>query len=146
MTDHKTNIQAFRQAALTSGDSIVKAYCGLVAIELVLKQATGLKDHNVPSALKKFAIKHAIDHMSGCKIRLNALATQLSNRIDAISVNGVDGNGRAAPTDSYPYIRYTRHLTDGWPSPSTSLEQATELAEKVAEIRAYLASKFDKAL
>jgi hypothetical protein len=146
MTSHTTNIRSFIKSADASGDSIVRAYCGLVAVELVLKQSTGLKDHNVPSALKKFALKYAIGHMSGCKTQLMALATQLSNRIDAIHVNGIDGLARPAPNDSYPYLRYTRHAADGWPEPSTSAQQAKELAEKVAETRAYLASKFKKAL
>lgn len=71
MSQHTTNIRAFVAAAASSADQTVKAYCGMVAIELVLKQSTGLTDHNVPSALNIFAQRFAIDHHRGCKVRLN---------------------------------------------------------------------------
>ena len=146
MTQHTTNIRAFIEAAALSTDKTVKAYCGMVAIELVLKEATGLKDHNVPAALNTFAHKFAVNNLKGCKIRLNALATQMSNTLKAISVQGVDGLPRFAPAESYPYIRYTRHAADGWPAPSTSIEQMKALSDVVEATRSYLATKFEKAL
>lgn len=146
MSQHTTNIGAFVAAAESSADEIVKAYCGMVAIELVLKQATGLSDHNVPAALNAFAHHFAVGNLRGCKVRLNALSAQLSNALKAISVQGKDGVGRFAPAESYPYIRYTRHVCDGWPAPSTTHEQAKVLADLVSGTRSYLATKFQKSL
>lgn len=146
MTQHTTNIRAFVAAAASSADEMVRAYCGMVAIELVLKQATGLTDHNVPAALNAFAHHFAVGNRKGCKVRLNALSVQLSNALQAISVQGKDGVARFAPAASYPYIRYTRHVTDGWPAPSTTHEQVKTLANLVSGIQSYLATKFEKSL
>ena len=118
----------------------------MVAIELVLKQATGLTDHNIPAALNVFAHRFAVDYQQGCKVRINALSAQLSNALKAISVQGKDGAARFAPAESYPYIRYTRHVTDGWPAPSTTNEQVRKLAILVGSTRSYLATKFQKPL
>lgn len=146
MSHHKTNIQAFVAAATSSTDEMVKAYCGMVAIELVLKEATGLTDHNIPGALNVFAHRFAVANQRGCKVRINALSTQLSNALKAISVQGKDGVARSAPAESYPYIRYTRHVTDGWPAPATTPEQMKNLSAVVGSTRSYLATKFQKSL
>lgn len=118
----------------------------MVAIELVLKNATPLIDHNIPSALNIFAHRFAVNDLRGCKIRLNALSTQLSNALQAISVQGKDGVARFAPAECYPYIRYTRHATDGWSGQATTQEQAKTLADVVCSTRSYLATKFQKPL
>ena len=146
MNQHITNIRAFVTAAASSTDELVRAYCGMVAIELVLKQATGLTDHNIPSALNIFAHRFAVGHKSGCKSNLHALSAQLSNALKAISVQDKNGKPRLAPAESYPYIRYTRHVTDGWPAPSTTYEQVKMLADRVDKTRSYLATKFQKPL
>ncbi|WP_310384769.1 hypothetical protein [Roseateles sp.] len=146
MTRHTKNIDAFVAASVSSSDHIVKAYLGLVAVELILKNDVGLKGHNVPAAIDKFAHLFAIGHHQGCKIKLNALVAQLRNAITAITVQGKDGNPCNAPVDSYPNIRYVRHESDSWPAPFTSEEQAKVLSAKVLEIRAYLKNKFGKAL
>ena len=146
MTKHTRNISAFVDAAESSSDQIAKAYFGLVAVELVLKEATGLKDHNVPAALNKFAHIYAVDRMRGCKIKIISLSAQLGNALRAINVLGIDGNARSAPPDSYPNIRYTRYLSDGWSEPATSDEQAKVLCDVVSDARAYLTGKFGKVL
>jgi len=146
MSQHTTNIRAFVAAAAASGDHTLRAYCGMVAIELVLKQATGLTGHNIPCALNIFAHRFAVDRQRGCKVRLNALSAQLSNALKAISVQGKDGVARFAPAESYPYIRYTRLVTDGWPAPSTTQEQMKTLADLVCSTQSYLATKFQKPL
>lgn len=146
MSQHTTNIRAFVVAATASADETVKAYCGMVAIELVLKHATGLTDHNVPGALNAYAHRFAVGNQRGCKVRLNALSVQLSNSLKAITVQGKDGVARYAPAESYPYIRYTRHASDGWPVPSTTHEQVKTLANLVDGIRSYLSTKFQQPL
>lgn len=146
MSKHTSNIKAFIAAAASSNDAITKAYCGMVAMELVLKEATGLKNHNVPAALNVFSHKFAVGHLAGCKVRLNALSTQLANALGAISVQDKKGTPVCAPSASYPYIRYVRHSSDGWERPSTTSEQADALAAAVISTRAYLKTKFSKAL
>ena len=146
MTLHTTTIRAFVAAAASSPDEIVKAYCGMVAIELVLKHATGLTDHDVPSALINFANRFAVGHKQGCKVRLSTLATQLSNALKLISVQGKNGQPQFIPAACYPYVRYTRHATDGWHAPSTTDEQVKALASLVGHTRHYLASNFQKPL
>lgn len=143
---HATNIAGFLAAARASADPLTQAYCGLVAIELVLKQEIPLGNHDVPSALKRFATRNAIGLKAGCKVRLDTLAVQLHNSIRAISVQGKDYAPRAAPGECYPYIRYARHAGDKWPDPSTSIQEAQALASIVVQIRSYLTSKFGKKL
>ena len=143
---HSTNITGFLAAAKSSTDPLTRAYCGLVAIELVLKQEVTLGNHNVPSAIKRFATKNAIGQKAGCKAKLDALAVQLHNSVRSISVQGKDYSPRFAPGESYPYIRYARHAGDNWPTPNTSVQQAEALALIVVQVRSYLASKFGKNL
>ena len=143
---HKTNIAAFINAAAQSSDEMVKAYCGLVALELVLKEKVGLVDHNVPSAVDRFGLIHAVDFKFGCRQRITAMANRLRTDLAAIAVQGKDGIGRQAPMESYPYIRYTRWDTDAWGAPETGIGQMTTLRNTVQEIRAYLKTKFDMPL
>jgi hypothetical protein len=146
MSSHTTNLAAFVEAASSASHLITRAYFGLVAIELVLKESVALKDHNVPSALNKFASRYAVGPLSGCKIRLNALATKLQNDLTRIVAQGMDGNPRRIPAASYPYLRYVRLDSDGWGKPASTLAEMEALASTVAEIRAYLRQKFDKKL
>lgn len=144
--DFSSNIAAFVIAAKKSNDPITKAYFGLVAIELTLKNSVPLKDHNVPAALDKFAHKFAIQNLAGCKIRLNTLAAQLKNDFSGIHVQGKDKQAQPTPAASYPNIRYTRLEDDDWPTPFTSAAQAETLANTVAAIQNYLKTKFNKCL
>lgn len=146
MTKHTLNIKGFVDASKSIKDPIIKAYCGLVAVELVLKDAVGLKNHDVPAAIKKFALKFAIDEMYGCRSRLNSLSTQLSRELSAITTQGTDKVACSCPTSSYPYLRYVRHQVDGWPLPCTTTIQAQELASTVEQIQFYLRKKFNKSL
>lgn len=146
MSSHTTNLEAFVEAASVAKHPLTRAYFGLVAIELVLKEATGLKDHNVPSALNKFANRYAVGHLAGCKIKLNVLAVSLQNDLVRIAAQGADGLPCSVPVASYPYLRYARLESDGWDSPSSTLEDVEQLATTVDQIRAYLRKKFSKNL
>lgn len=141
---HKESIKAFKSVATSSQNLIVKTYCGMVSIELVLKSTTGLKNHDIPAALKKFSLKYATGLKSGCQIKINALATQLSNALNEITVQGTDGLAKPAPRDSYPNIRYIRHSSDGWPSPVTEVDKIENLSLLVEETRKYLSDKFQQ--
>ena len=100
----------------------------------------------MPAALNKFGQRFAIGHLSGCRVRLNALATKLSNAIKAICVQGKDGQPCFAPSESYPYLRYVRHAKDDWLAPVTEDAELDALVKSVKEVRAYLADKFKKPL
>lgn len=140
------NIQSFSEVAESSQDPIIKAYCGLVAIELVLKEAVGLRDHNVPAAMVKFAHRFAVGHQTGCKVRLTVLSVQLQNDMARVFANSADGVAQSIPPASYPSLRYVRHASDGWPDPSTPRESLEKLALTVSQIRAYFRDKFEKKL
>jgi hypothetical protein len=138
---HASNIKAFATAA-GSPDFLIQSYCGLVAIELVIKQEVGLADHDVCYGLNKFCVQKAIGSRSWCSSFLLSLANQLRNDINAIQVNGKDGLPRAAPAGCYPYIRYTRIDNDGWPVPNTNDAALQALAKTVQQILSLLRRTF----
>ncbi|NJI23704.1 hypothetical protein HA451_11675 [Aeromonas veronii] len=144
MSTHKESIKAFKSVAASSQNQIVKAYCGMVSIELVLKSTTGLKNHDVPAALRKFSHIYATGLKSGCKIKIDSLATQLSIALQNITVQGTDGKAKSTPMDSYPNIRYIRHSLDGWPAPVTAVDNIKNLSLLVEETRKYLFDKFQQ--
>jgi hypothetical protein len=135
---HTSNINAFILAA-TVKSPLVQAYCGLVAIELVLKHEVALVDHNVCAALNRFRTQRA---NSSSAFGLIALTSQLQAAIVAIQVNGKDGLPRAAPYDSFPYIRYSRFDTDGWGEPHTLTGTIESLANIVQRLRLFLRTHF----
>jgi hypothetical protein len=138
---HTSNINAFLSAA-GSSDCLIQAYCGLVAIELLIKHEVGLQDHNICHGLDKFRMLRAIDNKSWTTNALLSLTNRLRNDIQAISANGKDGVGRSAPVDSYPYIRYSRIEVDGWAIPKTTSEQLKTLSDTVNSIRSFLKNNF----
>lgn len=146
MSTYSSNIKSFVQSAKASNDPVAQAYFGLVAIELVLKESTGLKSHDVPGAIVDFANRYAIKKLTGCKIRLNSLSAQLSTDLGQMITNDKSKAPCITPSNCYPYLRYTRHEADGWAVPVTTAEQAKRLASTVAQVRAYLREKFSKDL
>ncbi|WP_324037224.1 hypothetical protein [Aeromonas caviae] len=143
---HSENIKAFKAIAMSQTNLIAKAYCGMVSIELVLKDATNLRDHDIPGGLNAFALKFATNeaHKSGCKAKINSLSTQLGNALKNIYVQGIDSKPRQAPQNCYPYIRYTRHANDGWPEPYSTDTELKILSDVVQATRVYLLEKFSK--
>jgi hypothetical protein len=146
MTSYTSNVKAFVESARASSDPITKAYFGMVAIELILKESTGLRSHDVPGAIIDFANRYAVKKLSGCKVRLSSLSTQLSNDLAQIITNDKNRSPSITPSHCYPYLRYTRHQLDGWPVPVTTVAQAQKLASTVSQVQAYLREKFNKDL
>ena len=136
--NHLSNTKAFADAAAGSVDSLVKAYCGLVAIELTLKQAIDLRDHDVPSGLRR--LNSLLPKPGGH--HLLALASSLGDQIELIRVTGKKKERRAAPRDSYPYIRYTTFDTDGWAPPCSTQQDLKNLAALVMRIRVSLKTHY----
>jgi hypothetical protein len=131
---HLQNTKEFVEAISVCGSPMVKAYCGLVALELTLKTAVGLTNHDVPSALRRLNIKQPKPGGHN----LLGLAQRLGNEIATINVTNSDGTRRTAPQNSYPYIRYTTFDTDAWPAPVTTQADMSALAATVSRIRLYL--------
>lgn len=139
---HTSNIKAFLRATLDQAP-LVRAYCGLVAIELVLKQEVGLTDHNICAGLDKFRVQRAVGTKSWTATALIALTNRIRSGIVAIHVNDKLGLPRSAPFDSYPYIRYLRLEGDGWGAPETALSTVEALAAAVLEVRVFLRTHFE---
>lgn len=137
-----SNIQIFAHAATTSSTALIKAYCGLVAIELVLKQEVNLRSHNIPQALATFKNMNAVGRKSMHVAILNSLRQRLVNDLTAISTQNRHGVPCAAPSNSYPYIRYTRFAVDGWGIPDTPSARLATLAVTVDHARHILKTKF----
>jgi hypothetical protein len=138
---HAANIKAFL-GATTDQDPLVRAYCGLVAIELVLKHEVGLKDHNVCAGLGTFRTLRAIGNKSWSATALISFADGLRRDIVGIHVNDKFGQPKTAPHDSFPYIRYVRFNGDGWPPPHALLGDITRLADTVQQLRIFLRTTF----
>lgn len=139
---HKTNTKGFLAAADSSQTGIIKAYCGLVAIELELKSQIRVTDHNVPSSM--LALR-AAKPKPGSQV-LNSFAEQLRNDIERIQVTGAHGDRRTAPHCSYPYIRYATMEADGWDHPTSTEEDFTRLCATIARIRKYLKTNYNLSL
>lgn len=138
---HSTNIQAFLTAA-NGQDPLLQCYCGLVVLELVVKQEVGLSDHNVIHGLNKLRAAVALNEKSWTAAGFRALTNKLRTDLVAVYVNGSDGLPRTIPIESYPYIRYCRLATDGWPYPHTSSSELATLASTVQQVRTFLKAHF----
>lgn len=138
---HSTNIRSFVSAA-NSQDPLLRAYCGLVALELAIKHEVGLSDHDVVHGLNKLRGAKAIDTKAWTAVSLLTLTNKLRTDLVAIHVNGVDGMARTAPANSYPYLRYCRFAEDGWTTPHTAESELTTLANTVQQIRTFLRTNF----
>jgi hypothetical protein len=137
----RENIKAFLRAT-TDQEPLIRAYCGLVAIELVLKHEVGLKDHNVIAGLTKFRLNNSTGTKSWSATALISLTDQLRGDIIAIQVNSKFGSPIPTPHESYPYIRYIRFDSDGWPPPHTRAGDVLRLANTIQQLRVFLRTTF----
>ena len=136
----------FLSGATLCQSHLMQAYCGLVAIELVLKGEVTLTDHNVPAGMDRFKTVKATGQKAYAAFALSSLAAQLRSDIQNMYVQGKNGTSRQAPFDSYPYIRYTRVSGDGWGAPETSVKEIDQIAKTVQRIRNYFKVNFGLAL
>jgi len=138
---HSTNISSFLSAA-NGQDPLLRSYCGLVVLELVIKHEVGLIDHNVIHGLNKLRSAKAVNAKAWAGVGMLSLTNKLRTDLVAIHVNGIDGLPRTTPTESYPYIRYCRIADDGWAQPHTTSVELTTLANTVQQIRTFLRTNF----
>lgn len=138
---HSTNIHSFLTAA-NGQDLLLQCYCGLVVLELVIKNEVGLTDHNVVSGLNKLRVAKAVHTKAWTSTALITFMNRLRTDLVAVHVNGSDGLPRTIPWESYPYIRYCRFAGDGWPAPHITNAELVTLRNTVQEIRTFLRTNF----
>lgn len=139
---HTTNIRQFAEASDSSSSSLLQAYLGLVAIELVLKAFVPLTNHDVCSGLVRYKNKYCVGAQQNKAMSLTAVTSRLRNDIQAICVNDRDGLPRYSPAESYPFLRYVRLDADGWFPPACKPEELTRLARTVQQARSLLRKNF----
>src|SRR5687768_6319810 len=127
---HASNMRAF-MAAADSIHPLIQAYCGLVSVELVLKQRVELTDHNVCAGLTRLRTVLCVGNRSWSATAMLGITDRLKNDLIAIQTNGKDGLPRSVPYESYPYLRYSRFEADGWPAPNPPAPARTLLSTPV---------------
>jgi hypothetical protein len=133
------NIRVFRM--LSQQSELVDAYRMLIAIELVLKNASGSTPnagHNIPAMLTRLASTAPVGmSISG---PLNSLARALKTDLNAIVCQGKDGHPCPVPDYSYPYMRYTRFSGDWGGSSETPLVNIKKLEATCHNIISFLSA------
>lgn len=119
--DYAYNRKAFRSVYVAPGvEPLAIAYCELVLTELALKenlsfcQTAQNGGHDLPQLIHRVAIRNP-----SVGISLNALRVQLASALSALFSQSKNGTARNVPSNSYPHIRYLRHISD-WPTHSSS--------------------------
>jgi len=128
------NKAGFRAAATGESHALPRVYCGLVLIELALKDnlnVPGLK-HDLPIMLRKVSLANR-SH----KAAINQHICELTNRLAVLHVSAVDGSPSRARATAYPDIRYVRHTSD-WTEQFSTDKEIEDLRICVGKIRAFL--------
>ena len=113
-----------RQSFTGAPTALAAVYCRCVVLELALKEelqligSTGNGGHNVPVLLHSFANTKLGTSVLGDQVR--NLSGQLGTRLSALWCQDRNGGAIKVKANSYPYLRYLRHQTDGWSTPSSS--------------------------
>lgn len=131
------NRSAFRAGTADSLPILLRTYCSLVALELGLKDALGLKGspgnagHDLPDLLNQVK-----DRNKRARGTISSIQTQLRDRLTSIRCQGRAGLPQSIPATSYPHIRYMRH-TDDWPSDASA---DSELHAVLSTVRKLISS------
>jgi hypothetical protein len=120
LTTFTFNRTAFFGAALTG--PLTGAYCKLVGLELALKDHFRVPNgHDVPSMLHRLSLAlAAAGAPPATTTALNGLIGQLRFALTGLNCQGPAGIAQSVPANSYPYMRYLRHVSDHWPAPNSS--------------------------
>lgn len=124
---HRYNIAAFEAVRAEGNPPLVRLYCGLVVIELALKDGRSpwQSGHDVASML--------------AEIGETSLSVQLRGRIGELKCTAKDGTEAPVGPSQYPNIRYIRHESD-FPGTVMDIDLNTALAV-VADIVVSLRQK-----
>lgn len=132
------NRSAFHSVATdNNAHQLARCYCGLVLIELAIKDHLSLSNvgHNVPLMLDKLGHKHR-----NLKASLNTVKAQLRCALSNLHTVRNNGNADKVRPESYPDMRYIRHTSD-FPSQCSTDADLVQLRLCVDRTRAFLRSK-----
>lgn len=131
------NRSAFHSvAANTTSPALIRAYCGMVVVELALKDHLGIANlgHDLPEMLRRLG-----NNNGGLRAALNQHRCDLTNKLAALHSSKIDGSVGRVSAQSYPNIRYLRHTSD-WPINASTDSDIEALRVCIDRIRAFLKS------
>lgn len=118
----------------TDAHVLLRAYCGLVLMELALKDhlaLTGLK-HDVPAMLHRLA-NNATQH----RPTLNQFRAELAVNLAKLHTQNNNGTNGRVNAQVFPGIRYLRH-SDDWNNNCSTEQDLSNLRGCVTKILYYL--------
>lgn len=132
------NRTAFHSMLASIGvPTLLRAYCGMVVLELALKDRLGLVNigHDIPEMLHRLSSGNP-----SLRAALNVLRSDLTNKLAKLYATKIDGTTVRVSPQSYPNVRYLRHTSD-WPNDASTDDEIEELRICVDQVRAFLKSK-----
>lgn len=131
---HTHNRAAFRAAAASNLPSLIRAYCGLVLLELAIKERLGPPNHghDLPVMLLRLAQQNRPQSAA-----LNQQRSDLTNKLSLLYATRIDDSAGPVRASAYPDLRYLRHVTD-WNANASNDQQIEDLRICVDRLRSYL--------
>jgi hypothetical protein len=132
------NVIAFRAISEgAGGSSLVRAYCGLMVIELCIKDV--LSCHGLKHDIQRMLQRLGQEHPPATRNRgaLNSLASRLSNVLSALPCQSLANSASMVRPTVFPDMRYIRHNSD-WSAPTCSDAELDTLRRLVDELRHFL--------
>lgn len=114
--------------------SLIRAYCGLVLLELALKERLGTPNlgHDLPSMLQRLAQENKPQAAA-----LNQQRSDLTNKLSVLHAARVDNSSGRVRAAAYPDLRYLRHTSD-WTADASTDREIEGLRICVDRLRTYL--------
>lgn len=108
----------------------------MVVVELALKDHLGVANlgHDLPEMLRRLG-----NNNGGLRAALNQHRSDLTNKLAALHASKIDGTAGRVSAQSYPNIRYLRHISD-WPMNASTDSDIEALRVCIDRIRAFLKS------
>lgn len=132
---HNYNRSAFKTIASNDqSPPLLRAYCGLVLVELALKEVLAISNlkHDLPAMLQRLGQQNRPQAAALAKHR-----SALVNNLGALHTTRIDNSpGRVRP-QAYPDLRYIRHADD-WNADSSTEDEIHALRVCVDRLRAFL--------
>lgn len=135
------NATSFRNACESDSiSSLIRAYCGLVLIELAIKDV--LHCHGLKHDLQRMLQRLGQDHPPAKTNRaaLTAQTSQLSNLLSALPCQSVANLATKVRPSAFPDLRYVRHEQD-WATNSCSDMDLEKLRRHIDGLRFFLRKK-----
>jgi hypothetical protein len=132
------NLTSFRTVCEdATAPSLVRAYCGLMVIELAVKDL--LNCHGLKHDLQRMLQLLGRDHEPAKQNRaaLNSLTSQLSNLLSALPCQSISNTVTAVRPAAFPDLRYVRH-EDDWRSNFCLDNDLETLRRHIDQLRHFL--------